>query len=372
MKNDLKILEKINLMHKIKQKKIFLLFFCCLFAFSQIQATEHEKEDEAFDLKDMIFSHLLDSYEWHIITLPGEKHVSIPLPVIVKSEDRGWFVFSSARLAHGHSYEGFQISHSEKYNGKVVEMNGAGEEVRPFDISFTKNAASIILSCLILLAIFLTLASSYKKDPLKSRRGFAGSIEMLTVWVYDDVIKLCVGESYQKFAPYLLTAFFFIFINNLLGLIPIFPGGANVTGNISVTLVLALITFAITNVFGNKEYWKEIFWPDVPTWLKVPIPIMPFIEILGMFTKPFALMVRLFANMLSGHFIILVLMGLIFIFAGFAGNIAAGGVSIFSIAFSLFMLALDVLISFIQAYVFTMLSAIFIGLGQVKHHPAAH
>ncbi|MCD7972617.1 MAG: F0F1 ATP synthase subunit A [Candidatus Azobacteroides sp.] len=347
---------------------LFLILFLGVAAKAEATDTELAKEQEQFNLKDMIFSHVLDAYEWHVITLPGDKHISIPLPVIVKSAERGWFVFSSSHLAHGYSYKGFQISHSDEYNGKIVEINSAGEEVRPFDISFTKNAASIVLSCTLLIIIFLSLAAGYKKDPLKGRKGIAGSLEMLTMYIYDDVIKPCVGENYRKFAPYLLTAFYFILLNNLLGLIPIFPGAANVTGNISVTLVLALITFFITNIFGNKEYWKEIFWPDVPVWLKVPIPIMPFIEILGMFTKPFALMVRLFANMLSGHFIILVLMGLIFIFANLAGNVVAGGVSVFSIAFSLFMLALDVLISFIQAYVFTMLSSIFIGLGQVKHH----
>jgi F-type H+-transporting ATPase subunit a len=227
------------------------------------------------------------------------------------------------------------------------------------------------LASLLLILLFVSLAASYKKDPITPRRGFVGSVEMLTLSILNDVIKPCVGPEYRRFAPYLLTAFFFIFFNNLLGLIPIVPGGANVTGNISVTFVLAIFTFIITNCFGNKEYWKEIFWPDVPIWLKVPIPIMPFIELLGIFTKPFALMIRLFANMLAGHIVILVLVGLIFIFSVMIGPVVATGVSVVSTVFSIFMLLLDVLVSFIQAYVFTMLSSIFIGMGRIQHH-ASH
>jgi F-type H+-transporting ATPase subunit a len=211
------------------------------------------------------------------------------------------------------------------------------------------------------------MAHGYRKQPLRSRKGFVGSLEMLIVSIHDDLIKPCVGHDYKRFAPYLLTAFFFIFANNLLGLVPIFPGGANVTGNIAVTMVLALLTFFITNFFGSKEYWKEIFWPEVPLWLKVPLPIMPFVEFLGVLTKPFALMIRLFANMLGGHIIILVLVGLIFVFS-VTFNIAVGGfVSIVSVGFSIFMLLIDVLVSFIQAYVFTMLSSIFIGMARVQH-----
>jgi F-type H+-transporting ATPase subunit a len=154
---------------------------------------------------------------------------------------------------------------------------------------------------------------------------------------------------------------------NLLGLIVVFPGGANLTGNIAVTMVLAIMTFLITNIFGNRHYWKDIFWPDVPMWLKFPIPIMPAIEVFGMFTKPAALTVRLFANMMGGHMIVLVLTLLIFIFSAI-NPIAGGATTIVSIAFSVFMLLIDVLVSFIQAYVFTMLSTIFISLAQVEEH----
>ncbi len=355
---------------KIKRVPYMILLLVLLAVTTSVKgntAEENNDENKSFDLKETIFTHVLDAYDWHLITI-GEHHYSIPLPVIVKSENRGWFVFSSAKLAHGESYEGFLIAHGGDYNGKIVELTDAGELVRPLDMSLTKDAVSIILASVLIIAIFLILAGGYRKNPLKSRRGISGGLEMLITSIIDDMIVPCIGRDALKFAPYLLTAFFFIFFNNLLGLIPILPGGANVTGNISVTFVLALFTFSITNIFGNKEYWKEIFWPDVPTWLKVPIPILPFIELLGVFTKPFALMIRLFANMLAGHIVILVLVSLIFIFAMIAGVFVASAVSVISVAFSIFMLLLDVLVSFIQAYVFTMLSSVFIGMARAEHH----
>ena len=345
------------------QKKIIVSLIAIFLFCNNIFANENEAQPEkSFDLKEMIFSHVLDSYEWHLFTA-GHKHVSIPLPIIVRSSERGWFLFSSSRLSHGESYEGFYIGSKNK----VVEVNSLGEEVRPFDISLTKNAASILMVSAFLVIVFLTMARGYKEQPFRSRKGFIGSLEMLTVSIHDDLIKPCVGHDYKRFAPYLLTAFFFIFANNLLGLIPIFPGGANVTGNIAVTMVLAVLTFFMTNFFGSKEYWKEVFWPEVPLWLKVPLPIMPIIELFGIITKPIALMVRLFANMLAGHIIILVLVGLIFTFSAIMNNFVGGGVSIVSTLFSIFMLLIDVLVSFIQAYVFTMLSSIFIGMGRVQH-----
>ena len=191
-------------------------------------------------------------------------------------------------------------------------------------------------------------------------------MEMFIMMVNDDIIKGCIGPNYKKFAPYLLTAFFFIFINNLMGLIPIFPGGANVTGNIAITMTLAFFTFLAVNLFGKKAYWKDIFWPDVPWWLKVPIPMMPLIEFFGVFTKPFALMIRLFANMLAGHVAMLVLTSLIFISASM-GPALNGSLTVASVLFNLFMNALELLVAFIQAYVFTMLSAVFIGLAQEEH-----
>ena len=193
--------------------------------------------------------------------------------------------------------------------------------------------------------------------------GYPFSEYLFIMMVNDDIIKSCVGPNYRKFAPYLLTAFFFIFINNMMGLIPFFPGGANVTGNIAVTMVLAICTFLAVNIFGTKHYWKDIFWPDVPWWLKVPVPMMPFIEFFGIFTKPFALMIRLFANMLAGHMAMLVLTCLIFISASM-GPALNGTLTVASVLFNIFMNALELLVAFIQAYVFTMLSAVFIGLAQ--------
>lgn len=346
-----------------KNKSYLALIVLLAFTVS-IGTLRAEEQEKPFDIKEMIFTHVLDSYEWHILTI-GEKHISIPLLIIVKGEE-GWSAFSSSKLARGQEYNGYFISQNEAHKGKVVTKNQAGEEVRPkLDVSFTKNAASIIIASIALIIIMLRISARYKKDPIRSMKGFGGAIEQLTMSVYNDVIKPNIPNDYQKFAPYLLTVFYFIFFNNLLGLTPLFPGGANVTGNIAVTLILALLTFFITNVFGKKEYWKEIFWPDVPVFLKTPLfPLMQFIEFIGMLTKPFALTIRLFANMLAGHMIVLVLMGLIFIFYIMMGVGGALGISVISIAFGIFMLLLDVLVSFIQAYVFTILSAIFIGMAR--------
>ena len=352
---------------KLKSCLALVFLFVFIINTGTLRASEPENEKKSFDIKEMIFSHVLDSYEWHLLTI-GEHHYSIPLPVMVKGEN-GWSAFSSSKLKHGHAYKGFYISAEEPYKGKIVTTTTAGEVVRPLDLSITKNAASIMLSSLFLIVILLSIAAQYNKNPLRPMKGFAGAIEQLTMSIHNDIIKPSIPNDYKRFAPYLLTVFYFIFFNNLLGLIPIFPGGANVTGNIAVTFVLAMLTFFATNFFGNKEYWKEIFWPDVPVFLKTPVfPLMQFIEIIGILTKPFALMIRLFANMLAGHMIILVLMGLIFIFTVMMGIGVAAGVSVISVAFSIFMLLLDVLVSFIQAYVFTMLSSIFIGMARAEHH----
>ena len=326
--------------------------------------------DGKFNASDFILGHVGDEYEWHITTLGG-KHLSIPLPIIVYSKDKGLNVFMSSHLHHG-EYDGYYLANEGTYKGKVVEKNAQGEEVRPWDFSLTKNAASLLLSSALLILIVLYVAKWYKKDNMKAPTGFRGTFEMLMFFIYDDLIKPSVGKDYKKFAPYLLTVFFFIFFNNLLGLIPLFPGGANLTGNIAVTLFLAVCTFLVTNFFGTREYWREVFWPDVPAWLKVPVPLMPLIEIIGVLTKPFALMMRLFANMLAGHMIVLVLMSLIFIFTAMMGVIAGSGVAVISITFSIFMIMIDVLVCFIQAYVFTMLSAIFIGMARVEPHHQKH
>lgn len=331
-------------------------------------AAMEEAEAEPVDVKGIVFGHIGDAYEWHITDF-GDTKVIIPLPVIVYSSATGWHVFLSSRLEENHgTYEGFSIAPAgSPYEGKLVEHDAAGNEIRPFDISITKVTLALLINSVLLMVIILGVARWYKKHPKESAApgGFVGFMEMFIMMVNDDVIKSCVGPNYRKFAPYLLTAFFFIFINNLMGLIPIFPGGANVTGNIAITFVLAICTFLAVNLFGTKHYWKDIFWPDVPWWLKVPVPMMPFIELFGIFTKPFALMIRLFANMLAGHMAMLILTCLVFISASM-GPALNGSLTVASVLFNIFMNALELLVAFIQAYVFTMLSAVFIGLAQER------
>lgn len=326
-------------------------------------------EQKKLDPKELIFEHLGDGYGWEV---PFDHHHRIPLPVIVWAGD-GLHIFSSARVTGGKTYRDgnidFKIAgHDSQYRGKVVEVLPDGQEVKPkFDISITKNVCGIFISLVVVLGLLLWLASFYRRNGFKTPRKGLGFIELLVDFIYGSVIKATLGDKSRKFAPYLLTVFFFIFIMNLLGLTVIFPGGANLTGNIAVTLVLAILTFLVTNIFAKKHYWKEIFWPDVPIWLKFPLPIMQFIELSGIFTKPAALTVRLFANIMGGHMIVLVLTLLIFIFAA-VSPVAGGGTTVISVGFSVFMLVIDVLVSFIQAFVFTMLSTIFISLAQEEGH----
>lgn len=328
-----------------------------------------EETNSPVDVKGIVFGHIGDSYEWHI-TSWGNTHVTIPLPVIIYSQMSGWHIFPSSKLKEsGGTYEGLTIApKGSPYEGKIIEHDKDGNEIRPWDFSITKIVFALLLNSLLLIIIILSVARWYKKHPKDSEApgGFVGFMEMFIMMVHDDIIKKSVGPNYQKFAPYLLTAFFFIFLNNLMGLIPIFPGGANVTGNIAITMVLAICTFAAVNLFGSKEYWKDIFWPDVPWWLKVPLPMMPLIEFFGVFTKPFALMIRLFANMMAGHMAMLVLTSLIFISASM-GPLLNGTLTVASVFFNIFMNALELLVAFIQAYVFTMLSAVFIGMAQPQH-----
>ena len=330
---------------------------------------QSQQEEESVDVKSIVFGHIGDSYEWHI-TDWGDTPIVIPLPVIVYSQTTGWHVFMSSRLEeNGGTYQGLSIAPAgSKYEDKLVEHDAAGNEVRPFDISITKVVAALLINSALLLVIVLGVARWHRRHPQcdgLAPGGFVGFMEMFVMMINDDVIKSCVGPNYRRFAPYLLTAFFFIFINNLMGLIPFFPGGVNVTGNIAITFILALCTFFAINLFGTKHYWKDIFWPDVPWWLKVPVPMMPFIELFGIFTKPFALMIRLFANMLAGHMAMLILTCLVFISASM-GPALNGSLTVASVLFNIFMNALELLVAFIQAYVFTMLSAVFIGLAQER------
>ena len=316
-----------------------------------------QQEGEVLNIPEIVLHHLADAYEWHIVS-----DVSIPLPIIIRSSQTGEWHFCTA-----HSLpDGFFFN--EEAHGKIYERMADGTIERPCDLSITRNVMQIWIVVALLLVVFLSCARWYKKHDKTSDApgGFVGVMEMLVMMINDSVIKSSIGEKhYRKYAPYLLTVFFFIFFTNLLGLLPIFPGGSNVTGNINITFFLAICTFLAINLFGNKEYWKDIFWPDVPIFLKV-IPLMPVIEIFSMFTKPFALMVRLFANMMAGHAMILSFTCVIFL--GWTLGMGMGaGLNAFSIIMLLFFNALELLVAFVQAYVFTMLSAVFIGLAHKEH-----
>jgi len=340
-------------MHRIKTILPLLAALLLTLVPVPASASGHDSPSEPgeLDMKSYIFGHIGDAYEWHITTVNGH-HISIPLPCIVI--DDGLHVFLSNHIEDS----GYTLNE----DGKLVN---AATGARPIDISITKNVLSLILSSILLVVLILYTAGWYRKhDAMKEApRGFAGLMEMLITMVTNDIIKEGVGKEYEKYAPYLLTAFFFIFLNNLLGIVPFFPGGANLTGNIAVTLFLAVCTFLAVNLFGNKHYYKDIFWPEVPTWLKVPLPLMPLIEIIGMFTKPFSLMVRLFANILAGHIMLLGVVAVIFLTAKL-GPALNGSMSVIAVLFGVFMDILELLVAFIQAYVFTMLSSVFIGLSR--------
>ena len=353
------------------RKYILLLisFTFALLSTASAQSTSAtEEKTEKINIQNIIFGHTDDAYEWHIANI-GENHIIIPLPVILWSEASGWNVFLSPQFEKNNgTYNGFYISQSGKYKGKIVERDASNNEVRPIDISITKNVLELFIVSALMLFIFLSCARWYKKKQPHddAPKGFVGFIEMFIMSINDDVIKSSIGEKHYKFyAPYLLTAFFFIFISNLIGLVPIFPGGANLTGNIAITFFLAVCTFIAVNLFGNKHYWKDIFWPEVPTWLKFPVPMMPVVEFFGVFTKPFALMIRLFANILAGHAIVISLVCIIFITVQMGAFIGTS-MTIVSVIMTIFMDFLELLVAFIQAYVFTMLSAVFIGLAHLE------
>lgn len=332
------------------------------------EAAGHEETKGGFDAGKLILDHIGDEHGWHLWG-----HTSLPLPVILYNGERGLSVFSSARFDHGHkTYGGYML-----HEGHVVATDapdGTDAHDAPvnealtaatWDISITKNVMSLLVSAALLLWIFLSVAGAYTRRVGQAPKGLQSFVEPIILFVRDDVAKSAIGPKYMTYMPYLLTAFFFIFLNNLLGLVPIFPGGANLTGNIAVTLVLALITFAIVSFSGNKHYWHHIFaMPGVPGWV---LAILTPVEVLGMFLKPFVLMIRLFANITAGHIIALSFFSLIFVF----GETSAGagyGVAIGSWAFTVFMAMLEFLVAFIQAYVFTFLSAMYIGAAVEEPH----
>lgn len=321
------------------------------------------------DIKGVVLGHIKDSYEWHVTDI-GDKSIIIHLPVIVKSTT-GWHVFMTSEFDHHADAQGYRrgpynlaIAGQGDNAGKIVELSGNNETL-PLDLSITKTVATMWIDVALLLLAILLPARWYRRHKASDAapQGFTGFVEMLVVYVEDNIIKPGIGKGYEKYSPYLLTCFFFIFTCNLMGLMPFPPGGGNVTGNIAVTFFLALCTFIVTQFSGNKHYWKDIFWPEVPTWLKAPVPLIPLIEFVGIFTKPFALMIRLFANMMAGHAIALALTCIIFLVATKATVVFVGMTTV-SVLMSIFMMCLEVLVCFIQSMVFTMLSATFIGLAR--------
>lgn len=378
--------------------------------------TEAHKE-EAYDPTPGIMNHISNTNEFHYFG-----HYSIPLPCMLYSKEDGLNMFMSSAFHHGaiakaryvsdhgvtkriidssfpneevelepvhgdgdeaHYFEHVALEGGEedtyvKYKGqryKCEKASGLLTATSFYDFSITKNVATMILSGLFILFLGVKTASSYKKNPTGAPKGtLVNMMETLVAFIRDDIAKPNIGEKYEKFLPYLLVVFFFILLNNFIGLIPFAPFGSNVTGNIATTAALALVTFIVTNVNGTSDYWKHILWmPGVPTWLK---PILAVIESVGIFTKPISLMVRLFANITAGHIIVLALVSLIFVF-GNAGASQAGASAgaLVAVPFTVFLSCIELLVAFIQAYIFTMLTASYIG-GALEshdhHHEEAH
>ncbi len=348
----------------------YVKLLLCLIGLLSFSAPAMAEEEGKLDISHIVLEHIKDSYEWHVTDI-GDRSVIIHLPVIVHSST-GWHAFCSSAFEHHPNADGYRmgphnlaIATQGDNAGKIVELT-SGEEKRPFDISITKTVLNLFICAIILLLCILIPARWYRKHKPSDEapKGFTGFIEMLVMYVVDDIIKPGVGKGYEKYCPYLLTCFFFIFTCNIMGLIPFPPGGGNVTGNIAVTFFLALCTFVIVQFSGNKHYWKDIFWPDVPMALKA-FPLIPAIEFVGIFTKPFALMIRLFANIMAGHAIAISLVCIIFLVSAKSIGVFLG-MSGVSVIMSVFMSTLEVLVCFIQAMVFTMLSAIFIGLARTE------
>ncbi|MFD2246918.1 F0F1 ATP synthase subunit A [Pontibacter ruber] len=335
-------------------KKLFIL----LFSFLTISVyAEAAAEGGEFRPGDMITHHIADDYSWHFAD-----GVVLHLPVILFDNGQP-VVFSSSNFYNENHelvpYKGYVLEHGHIYRA-TPEGEASHDKAGLIDISITKNVASMFVSVALLFFVFFSIAASYKKNAGKAPRGLQSFFEPLIVFIRDDIAKANIGPKYERYMPYLLTIFFFIWFNNLLGLM---PGGANLTGNIAVTLVLAAMTLLITVFSGNKNYWKHIFaTPGVPTWLA---PIMIPVELIGILTKPFSLMVRLFANITAGHIIILSLFSLIFIFQ----SIAVGPLSV---AFATFMNFLELFVALLQAYIFTLLSAMYFGGAVEEHHHEEH
>ena len=348
---------------------------------SAASSVPHESHAEGgpVDITAVAFEHILDSHSWHFW---GEGHdaVSLPLPVILKGKN-GIYTFMSSEFHHDN--QGFVVveKNGERFvnfeekiyfanempngNGQYVSLTAADKEVTstnetPLDFSITKNVTQMFISMFVLFWLFISIANAYKTTGVTSApKGKQSFFEPLIIFVRDDIAKGNIGHGSEKFVPYLLTVFFLILVNNVFGLIPI---GANLTGNIAFTLVLSTATLIITNLNGNKNYWSHIFLPHAP---KAIWPILIPIEIAGIFIKPIALMIRLFANMTAGHIIVISLIGLIFVFK-------SAMIGFVSVPFALFIDILECLVAFLQAFIFTMLTALFIGSAVADHHEDSH
>ncbi len=340
---------------------LFLVLFSTN-AFSQHEAENHikttesagELAEEKIDAAAVIMEHILDNHEFHFAEIGGHP-ISIPLPVVMYAPQRGLSVFSSSKLEHGHAiYNGYKLEGKD-----VIAVNEAGERdetVQAYDLSLTRNVVQMFIAAILLIVVMTSVAKKYKKNGhMTAPSGFQNAVEPVITFVRDEVGKPNLGHKYEKYMPYLLTVFFFILINNLVGLI---PGSANVTGNISFTLVLAFISMLVILFSTNGHFWGHIFWPPgVPIFVKI---ILIPVEFAGVFIKPLALMIRLFANMVAGHIVIICFISLIFIF-GAMSKVAGIGFSPISVAFTIFIYFIELLVAFIQAFIFTNLTAVFIG-----------
>jgi F-type H+-transporting ATPase subunit a len=336
-----------------------MLFFSANL-FASEEAAHAEEQHEAFKPGQFIIDHVTDKYDWHVFG-PHDGGFSIPLPVILYSKANGLDIFLSSKFHHGHeAHNGYTLNHE----GHIEREDKADF----YDFSITKAVAGILITCALILLIFVSVAKAYEKRAGKAPKGFQSLIEPLIIFVRDDIAKQSIGDKhYRRFLPFLLTLFFFIWISNFIGLIPSFPG---VMGNISVAFAMALIVLVITLFIGNKHYWQHILWmPGVPAWVK--ICLLTPIEIIGVIQRPFVLMIRIFANIVAGHIVILAFICLIFVFSE-KGDAGGWGFSPVSLIFALFMNSMELLVAFLQAFVFTLLTSMYIGSCLEEPHHAEH
>jgi F-type H+-transporting ATPase subunit a len=332
---------------------------------SGVKAQEHEEvKKEGFNAKEVIFGHIMDAHEFHFLEYEGsdgQKHpITIPLPVILYSPQKGFSTFMSSKLEHGHAeVDGYKLNE----DGKIIAVDAG---VKVYDLSPTRNVVQMLLALILLSWLMISVARIYKKGGgvVSAPKGKQNLVEVMVIFIRDEVAKPNLGHKVNKYLPFLLTVFFFILINSLVGLI---PGTANVAGNIAFTLVLGVIAFVVILASSNKHYWSHILNPPgVPLGVKfILIPV----EILSVFIKPFALIIRLFANMVAGHIIIICLISMIFIFSEKMAAGAGWGISPVSVAFTIFIYFIEVLVAFLQAFIFTMLTAVFVGQAfEGEHH----